>query len=135
MPIPGSVVLRTTLKTKTIFVFIISMDAKQPKKKLAKSKFFKKTTTTISEDDSDTSTTEEFQMEEDPQPEMGDDLKEALFRQEVRDWLSLNGKALFGLESSKFLTKQHKLKQHAVRPTMSRDGRMVTPLSIRDTGA
>jgi len=108
--------------------------AKHPKQNLAKTPFFKKKTTAFSEDDSDTSTTEEFQMEEDPQQEMGDDLKEALFRQEVRDWLSLNGKALFGLESSKFLTKQAKQK-HAVRPIMARTGSMVTPLSIRDTGA
>lgn len=106
--------------------------AKSPKKDLSKAGFFRQTK--ISDDDSDTTTTEDWGMEEDTSPEqLGDDLKEALFRQEVRDWLSLNGKALFGLESSKFLTKQRK-SSHAVKPIMARTGAMVTPLSIRDTG-
>jgi len=95
-----------------------------------KSSFFVKNTPLAQEEEgsSSASTTEEYAMEEDG---LDDSTREQIFRQEVSDWLALNGKALFALESSKFLTKQNK-SVHAVKPVLARTGAMVTPLSIRD---
>jgi len=67
------------------------------------------------------STTEELSMEE-------DSFKEAIFREEVTQWLALNGKALFALETSRFLAKERK--SHSVKPTVSRTRGNVTPLEI-----
>jgi len=67
------------------------------------------------------STTEELSMEE-------DSFKEAIFREEVAQWLALNGKALFALETSRFLAKERK--SHSVKPTVSRTRGNVTPLEI-----
>lgn len=75
------------------------------------------------EDDDSLSTTDELSMEE-------DNFKEAVFREEVQTWLALNGKALFALEVSRFLAKQHKQQQHAVKPVLSRTRGTVTPLDI-----
>jgi len=74
----------------------------------------------IDEDDS-LSTTDELSMEE-------DSFKEAIFREEVAQWLALNGKALFALETSRFLAKERK--SHSVKPTLSRTRGNVTPLEI-----
>lgn len=73
-----------------------------------------------SEEDDSVDPTQDFQMEE-------DDTREAILRQEYRDWLALNGKALFALEVSKFLAKERK--SHSVKPAISRTRGIVSPLA------
>lgn len=63
----------------------------------------------VSEDDDSTSTTEDYNM--DSHEEQWDPEMEAVFREEVRSWLALNAKILFGLESTKYLQRQSKLKK------------------------
>lgn len=75
------------------------------------------------EEDSSVSTTEEFSMEE-------DNMLEAVFRDECKEWLALNGKALFALEVSRFLAKERK--SHDVKPKLAKSGRHVSPISLRD---
>lgn len=62
----------------------------------------------VSDDDS-TSTTEDYNM--DSSEEQWDSHMEAVLRDEIRSWLATNGKILFGLESSKYLSRQSKLKK------------------------
>lgn len=63
----------------------------------------------VSDDDS-TSSTEDYNMDShEDQP--WDATMEEMFRTEVRAWLALNAKILFGLESTKYLSRQSKLKK------------------------
>lgn len=63
----------------------------------------------VSEDDS-TSSTEDYNMDSQEMPPW-DAAMEEMFRGEVRSWLALNAKILFGLESTKYLSRQSKLKK------------------------
>jgi len=74
----------------------------------------------ISIDESDSvSTTEEFSVEED------DTMFEAVFREQCKIWLDLNGKALFALEVSRFLAKERK-NNNSKTPLVPRNGRTGT---------
>jgi len=55
-----------------------------------------------------TSSTEEISMEGEEPQDLDTTFLEQVYRSEVQQWLDINGKALFGLESSKFLAKQQK---------------------------
>jgi len=91
--------------------------------------FFKRKKDEESDSSSDLSTTEELEVEASI-----DEFDEGLFRDECRQWLAINAKPLFSLELSKHLAKQSTQRsgKHAVKPILSRDGRMVSPLSIRE---
>lgn len=115
---------------KTAAVKSISQATKQHQaSKLAQSGFIKRQKDQFESEDSDTSATEEFAMEEDGSESL-DEFDEQIFREECRNWLALNGKALFALETSRYLVKQSK--QHGVKPVLARSGKHVDPLSIRD---
>jgi len=62
----------------------------------------------VSDDDS-TSSTEDYNM--DPGTEPWDSTMEEMFRSEVQSWLALNAKILFGLETTRYLSRQSKLKK------------------------
>lgn len=107
------------------------MDGKHPKQQDNKTPFFKRKKDEDEDSSSDLSTTEDYAMEESL-----DEFDEEVFREECREWLAINAKPLFSLELSKHLAKQasrdKQLRKHAVKPILSRDGRMVSPLSIRE---
>jgi len=93
--------------------------------------FFKRKKDEEEDFSSDLSSTEEYAMETSE-----DEFDEGIFREECRQWLAINAKPLFSLELSKHLAKQSaRDKRYAkttVKPILSRDGRMVTPLSVRE---
>jgi len=61
------------------------------------------------DDDDSTSTTEDYNMDSSEEP--WDHQMEEMFRGEVREWLAVNAKILFGLEANKFFSRQSKLKK------------------------
>lgn len=61
------------------------------------------------DDDDSTSTTEDYNMDSAEEP--WDHHMEEMFRGEVREWLSVNAKILFGLEANKYFSRQSKLKK------------------------
>lgn len=71
--------------------------------------FFK---TNKSSDEDSTSTTEEVSVEEELlQPALDPMFMETVFRQEIKDWLDINGKSLFNLSTNQWLAKEKKAKE------------------------
>lgn len=56
------------------------------------------------------SQTQEYDLLDDSEEE-AEQMQERIYRSEIQMYLALHGKTLFGLESSKWLAKQHKINQ------------------------
>jgi len=61
--------------------------------------------------DSSCTSTEEISMEGEEPGEIDTEFLERIYRQEVQIWLDINAKALFGLETTRFLAKEAKAKK------------------------